>query len=225
MEQTIKDKIIAYLKDGAVEYVGRFEHKGPLLLEIKHLGRENDKCGELYDLLNNWFNYNFVLYLDDMEIYIPEYVDGIIELEDINSDKIVVRISLHDTGMEWMERVVIDIDHDFLLNELKIDISNYDYIESGIDDIVFDFKIVKNNYEEPVVMYIESGNNSIPLNDRQQEILNDYVMGIVMDNAPKFGESFGLEDFVSASCEGDKIVDYDVSTSYITWDWDDVKPN
>jgi hypothetical protein len=225
MEQTIKDKMIAYLKDGAVEYTGRFEHKGPLVLDIKYQAKANEQCGELYSLLDEWFNSNLTSYILDKEIYIPEYISGVVELDDVNHTKILVRISLHDTGREWANRVSIELDFDFLCTELNLDLSKHDYSELEIDDIIFDFNIVKNEFTVPVSLYIETGNRiiKIELDSDQQEMLNDYVMNIVMENAPVIAESSELEDFVSASCDGCKIIDYDVSTSYITLDWDEAK--
>lgn len=227
MSTDIKQELFPFLTKGPIVFSVHFVNKCGGVLEIEQNGTKNNGFGDIYERLSEWFNYEFMTYID---YYVPGYFDGYIELNKIFKDKVNICVSFHET-CELVDRIdEIYIEEDVFRNILNIDLSNQGIKTYDECKLHLSFEIESNKMIESVCLLYHDEDNQIEvkLNGEQQSIIDQYVLNYVIKNAPNFEMTFISAHFdyslyVKASCELGNTIAYDVSTSHIIFDLDDIK--
>jgi hypothetical protein len=87
------------------------------------------------------------------------------------------------------------------------------------------FSIEKGNFKDELVLYYYLINQKIVfnLNNKQQSILKAHLLDFVINNAPIIDIDFDCDQIINAECE-ESTVNYNISTSYIYLNWNEIYP-
>lgn len=217
----LKSEIIAFLdKGGCCKYKLTLHHKGHAF-KLDYNGKENEACGDIYNTLEEWIGYGdfFEYLLDHGNLY---HFEGLICIEDKQDLKISA--AFFGTYEDYLEPVYVNLDEAFFIANLGLNLN-----EIGIDN--FDkehlsiiFSIEKGIFIGDISLCYEQGETiNINLNKQQQSILKKYLLDYAMNNAPLLEVDFDCNQIIDAQCYENQII-YQVSTSHINFNWNDIYP-
>jgi hypothetical protein len=221
MKNELKSEILAFLdKGGCCKFSLTLYHKGQEF-GLEYQGDENEKCGDIFNKLEEWISdgdfFNYLL--DHGSVY---NFEGLICTDDSDKENLKISVAFGGTYEDYEESVFIYLNEEFFINELGLNLE-----EIGIDN--FDeeylsliFVIEKGILKGKVsLIYTEYETININLNKKQQSILNKYILEFAVNNAPFIGVDFECLQIIDAECEENEII-YNVSTSYIKLNWNDI---
>ena len=195
---------------------------------------KNEKCGEIFDLLQVWLGYGrFIEYIIENGGY--GNFHGEILLED---NEIVIYLTINGGDIfEEEEKKYIYLEEEFILDELKIELASI-----GMDDcfeeseLILDFYKEKNKPFEYLSLYYfdkeradekpekspyAKGWHLFELNESQLEILSKFIEEEIQDHMPPFNVDFYCETEWSVQCS-DKELRYYVHSSPIRFELNDL---
>jgi hypothetical protein len=188
----------------------------------------NEKCGEIFELLQEWLGYGeFLDYIIENGGYGNFHGEFTLE-----NNEVFIFLTLNAGDLyEEAEEKYIYFEEEFFTEELKIDLVSIgmdDFLEN--DHIILDFDKEKNKPFEGLSLYyfddtkprVDSNDKNpysdswhhLELTTEQTNILISFVEQEIQNHLPEFNVSFDCEILWSVQCE-DKILQYWVYTSPI----------
>jgi hypothetical protein len=225
MQNDVETKLAFLLREKrCCKFEVQFMLKGELILELEYDGKKNQECSELFSTLNDWF-YDFSDFLVE-HCFLFTYFEGSICLENNNgTENLKIGVAIHETCEDWEEDFTIDFDEEFYTKELALNLN-----EIGInqfDKICMNllFSIENGNFkgEFSLFYYLIDQEIVINLNNKQQSILKAHLLDFVINNAPIIDIDFDCDQIINAECY-DRTISYNISTSYIYLNWNDIYP-
>jgi len=187
-----------------IEFNAYFVTKG-CLVDIKIGDKKNEACGEIYDILREWFGYGeFLDYIIDNGGY--GNFDGKIVLE---NNEVIIYLTLYKGDIfEEEEKFYIEIDEDFIYKELNISPESIgmddDFFESSHISIDF-FKEKGNQIKDLKFLYYQDNWKAINLSENQLNLLIKNLEKQIEDLLPEFNMDFNCEINWEVSCEENKL--------------------
>jgi len=225
MQNDVKTKLAFLLREKrCCKFEVDFMPKGGISLELECDGNINEECGELFNSLKEWF-YDFNDFLVE-HCFFFTYFEGSICLENYNGiDNLKIGVAIHETCEDWVEDFTIDFDEDFYTKQLELNLNEIGINQFDKNCMNLFFSIEKGNFKDELVLYYYLINQKIVfnLNNKQQSILKAHLLDFVINNAPIIDIDFDCDQIINAECE-ESTVNYNISTSYIYLNWNEIYP-
>jgi hypothetical protein len=226
MQNDVKTKLAFLLREKrCCKFEVHFMFKGGTSLELEYDGKKNQECGELYDTLDDWlvdFSHNFLI----EHCFRFTYFEGSICLENNNgTENLKIGVAIHVTCEDWAEDFTIDFDEDFYTKELALNLNEIGINQFDKKCMNLFFSIEKGNFKDELVLhyYLVDQEKVINLNNKQQFILKAHLLDFVINNAPIIDIDFDCDQIINAECYCSTI-SYNISTSYIYLNWNEIYP-
>jgi hypothetical protein len=221
MDLELKKIILSFLTENrSIAFKVVFHHKGTTV-DISIGDLENEQCGEIYSLLEEWFSEG--KFLDSlMEKYDITYdFEGYFTLDE---GEIVLNISFFGPLDDECDDLYISFDEDFIADELNIDLDEY---SSLIPD--FDFEMISVSFtfetggsiENLEFYYSDTHPVEIPLNEIQLSKLKEFITDYMDENLPTLSIDIPCNQLYDVECT-DNQINVRVYTSFIKMRWDDI---
>ncbi len=187
-----------------IKFSANFVTKG-CFVDVEIGDKKNDACGEIYDILREWFGYGeFLDYIIDNGGY--GNFDGKIVLE---NNEVIIYLTLYKGDIfEEEEKFYLDIDENFIYKELNISPESIgmddDFFESSHISIDF-FKEKGNQIKDLKFWYYQDDWKAINLSENQLYLLIKNLEKQIEDLLPEFNMDFNCEINWEVSCEENKL--------------------
>jgi hypothetical protein len=196
-----------------IKFSANFVIKG-CMVDVLIGDKKNEACGEIYDILREWFGYGeFLDYIIDNGGY--GNFDGKIVLE---NNEVIIYLTLYKGDIfEEEEKIYLDIDENFIYKELNISPESIgmddDFFESSHISIDF-FKEKGNQIKDLKFWYYQDDWKAINLSENQLNLLIKKLEKQIEDLLPEFNMDFNCEINWEVICE-ESMLEFSLYTSPI----------
>jgi hypothetical protein len=185
-----------------IEFNFHSEINTAAFIDIEIGDLKNEDCGPIYSLLSDWLSDSeFIEYLTQRGVY-----------HDFRGEFIIINSEIHINlvlGMlcfmyDGEDEKCISFEEDFLIDELKIDLSSIG-MKDSYDNERIKVEFCK-KYDSPIeqleMSYFDDDEwNRIELKNKQLEVLGNYIESIIEQEKPTYDTNFECEIIWEVDCE------------------------
>ena len=191
-----------------IEFNFHSEINTTAFIDIEIGDLKNEDCGPIYSLLSDWLSDSeFIEYLTKRGVYHDFSGEFIIINYEIHINLVLGKLCFIFDGEN---EKCISIEEDFLIDELKIDLSSIGMKDSyDIERIKVEFY---KKYDSPIeqieMLYFDNDDwNRIELKNKQLEILSNYIESFIDQEKPTYDDTdFECEIIWEVHCEDSRLI-------------------
>lgn len=221
MKNELKLLLKETLEENRIKFDLCYVHKG-CIVELEIGDKKNEECGIVYDELSEWLSYGeFIDYLIDKGV--NHNINGEIYLE---NNEICFVITLGNYyGFDDLETKYIELNEDFILNKLKIDLSHLG-LEDSFEEhgLSLMFHKEKDSPIEQLELFNNKNLNKIELDKKQLKTLIDFLESEISKEILSFDIEFECEILWTLECE-DNCLNFTYSSTDIKLKLNEIIPN
>lgn len=221
MKNELKLLLKETLEENRIKFDLCYVQKG-CIVELGIGDKKNEECGIVYDELSEWLSYGeFIDYL--IHKGVNHNINGEIYLE---NNEICFVITLGNYyGFDDFETKYIELNEDFILNKLEIDLSNLG-LEDSFEEhgLSLMFHKEKDSPIEQLELFNNKNLNKIELDKKQLKTLIDFLESEISKEILSFDIEFECEILWTLECE-DNYLNFNYSSTDIKLRLNEIIPN